>query len=118
MLTDKRESEILSQKISDLRRNQIPYILFFSKPDCTLCEATLSQLMDLIRDYPIELISLDALQNPTIAGQYRVFVEPTIVLFSEGKEALRESRRAEFDRLKCALDFMQTFGLIPTNTMK
>lgn len=113
-MTDKIESENLSQKISELKRQQTPYIHFLSKTKCTLCDDILPQLIDLIKDYQIELIIVDAIQNPNIAGQHRVFVEPTIVLYSEGKETLRESRSTDSSRLKCALDFMQIYGLFPT----
>lgn len=42
--------------------------------------------------------------NPEIAGAFQVFVEPTILVFFEGKESIRKSRNLGLNELNAAIE--------------
>jgi thiol-disulfide isomerase/thioredoxin len=84
-----------------------PFLLYFSTPNCGVCHAMLPKLNEALKDEDIEMIEIDVSLHPDIAGQHRVFVSPTILVMSEGKEHLRESRFIDIERISRLLDLMK-----------
>jgi len=89
-----------------LKPDQDPAILYFSTPECGVCLSVYPQLMDLLKEDQIEVIKIDASEFPEVAGQHLVFTAPTILVFFEGKEVLRESRFIDFQRIRRLLDIL------------
>lgn len=83
-----------------------PVILYFSTPQCSVCHAVLPQLMDLVEKDPIDVLKIDASELPEPAAQHLVFTAPTILVYAEGKEVLRESRFIDFGRIRRLLDLL------------
>lgn len=86
----------------------IPTIFFFSTSQCGVCHAMLPKLASALESYPNPIIDVDASRFPDIAGQHRIFVAPTVLVFYEGKEILRESRFIDIDKILRLLDLIQS----------
>jgi len=76
-------------------------LLYFSSEDCGICTSLLPKLDEMLENYP-EIngyhISIDELQEAS--GEFSVFTVPTILLYIEGKEAVREARFISMDILE------------------
>lgn len=81
-------------------------LLHFSSPSCSVCHAVLPRLVAIGADFgwPVVDISIDT--HPEIAAQRLVFTVPTVLVLSEGKEMLRESRFIGFERIERLLSLM------------
>lgn len=84
-----------------------PIILYFSTPQCAVCHAVLPKLVDALKGNPIEVIEIDASVHPEVAGQHQVFVAPTVLVYYEGSEVLRESRFVDISKITRILDLIQ-----------
>ncbi|MDX9917576.1 MAG: thioredoxin family protein [Gudongella sp.] len=82
------------------------YVLYFSTEECSVCHAVFPRLEKMLDEYPLDIGRVDANSNKKLAGQNLVFNIPTILVFDEGKEVLRESRFIDFDRIQRLLDLM------------
>ena len=89
------ESAILIQSKEHLEQfmaEEKPFILYFSSEDCNICQAVFPKLMNLVELYPIKVAKINIDVQIEIAGQSLVFTVPTVLIFYEGREILRESR--------------------------
>lgn len=96
-----------AQKIEDLLMKDKVVILYFTTPNCTVCHAFLPKLRDALASYEIDLVKVDAFQYPELAGQHRVFTVPTVIVWAENKEMLRESRFIDLSKITRLIDLMQ-----------
>jgi len=86
--------------------DQAPVVLYFTTPTCSVCKAVFPRLEALMQAYPQKLYKIDAEQFPELAGQNRVFTAPTILIYADGKEVLRESRFIDFAKIQRMLDLI------------
>ena len=83
--------------ISDFEQittNNIAVLVYFSTQSCNVGEALEPKVKHLLlTNFPkIEFYSVDLNFSPELAAHYNAFVEPTILVFFEGKETIRKSR--------------------------
>ena len=80
-------------------------LFFFSTTKCSLGEALEPKVYALIKNnYPkISFYFIDMMQYPELAAHYGVFVEPTILIFFDGKENIRKSRNIGIEELSLAI---------------
>jgi len=88
-----------------------PFILYFSSKDCNVCQAVFPKLMNLVEVYPIKAAKIYIDELVEIAGQSLVFTVPTVLIFYDGKEILRESRFIDFEKVERTLNLLNE--LIP-----
>jgi thiol-disulfide isomerase/thioredoxin len=103
------QTTVSVNQIAHYKMNQKPFILFFQTEACGVCHAILPRLMEMLEKFNIELIVVDAIKHPSIAGQHQVFTVPTIIVWAENREMLRESRFVNFSKLERTLEFMQIY---------
>lgn len=103
------QTETSITRIMNYKQNQKPFIMFFFTEECGVCHALLPRLKNLIEDYDIDLIEIDALKYPLISGQHQVFTVPTMLVWSEGREVQRESRFFNFEKISRTLEFMEIY---------
>jgi thioredoxin-like negative regulator of GroEL len=89
--------------IEDLKHvteTQPAVLVYFSHHNCNVCKVLKPKVRDLIENnFPgMALYYVNTLQQPEAAGQYSVFTVPTILVFFEGKEYVRESRHVNLDK--------------------
>ncbi|MDP2088311.1 MAG: thioredoxin family protein [Flavobacteriaceae bacterium] len=76
-------------------------LLFFSTTKCSLGEALEPKVYQLIQNnYPkISFYFVDMQHLPDVAAHYSAFIEPTILVFFDGKESIRKSRNIGIEEL-------------------
>lgn len=80
--------------------------VYFSGPNCAVCEALKPKLFELFETrFPeLALAEVDCSASPQLAGQQSVFTIPTLIVYLEGREGLRESRSISLGELTEALE--------------
>lgn len=72
---------------------------------CTVCRPVLFRLEQLLQHYAdVPFYTIDISKVDEFRGQQLIFTVPTILIFAEGQEILRESRFVDFDCIKRLLD--------------
>ena len=101
----KNEMDMHSLKSS--MEGAVPLLLYFSADPCTVCHAMLPKLQKILlemgsaeegQDY--HLLVIESEKHPEICGQLLVFTVPTLLIFWEGREVLRESRFMDLKQIK------------------
>lgn len=73
--------------------NNAVVLVYFSAPYCNVCKVLKPKIIELFVKYPeVKIFYVDLEQLKEASGIYSVFSLPTILVFIEGKEYLRESR--------------------------
>ncbi len=77
-------------------------LLYFSGDQCSVCHSLRPKFESMfLEHFPlIEQIYLDAKSNQVISMHYNVLSVPTILVFLDGKEFIREDRRVSLDILQ------------------
>ena len=86
-------------QLSQIILQGTPLMLYFSGDACNVCHSVLPKLKDAISNHTIPLGVIRSEDHQEICGQHLVFTVPTILVFYEGKEVLRESRFIDFQRI-------------------
>ncbi len=75
-------------------KKEIGVLFYFSRVTCNVGEVLGPKVQQLLQNnYPkIPFYFIDMDKTPTISARFSVFVEPTILVFFEGKETIRKSR--------------------------
>lgn len=85
------------------RINTSPALLvYYFSPGCTSCNSLRPKVETMASTvFPeLELLSIDASANPHLASSAGVYSAPTILVYFEGKEYLRESKYISVDQLE------------------
>jgi Thioredoxin. len=87
--------------IKELISNKKMVLLYFSTNDCGICTTLLPKIEKMLLNYT-EIssahVSIDEL--PAVSGEFMIFTVPTVLLFVEGKEIIREARFISIDMLE------------------
>ena len=80
-------------------------LVYFSTNSCNVGEALEPKVHELLyTDFQkMTFYKIDMNFSPEIAAKYSAFVEPTIVVFFEGKETIRKSRNIGIHELQSAI---------------
>jgi thioredoxin-like negative regulator of GroEL len=83
----------LEELESTLQNNKVA-LVYFSHQQCNVCKVLKPKIRELIvNNYPnVALFYVDTVKYPEVPGQYSVFAVPTVLVFVEEKEYIRESR--------------------------
>lgn len=88
------------QEFNELIKNPITLIIAKTKM-CVVCAPITKKLELFMEPYPnIPMYQIYLEDVLEFQGQQLIFTVPTIVIFSEGKEILRESRFIDFDKIE------------------
>jgi thioredoxin-like negative regulator of GroEL len=89
-------------------------LLYFSTDTCSVCKVLKPKVAELLQlKFPrFQSLYVDTEKSPLIAGQFRVFTIPTILIFFEGREQLRYSRNISMHQLEAAIErpYQLVFG--------
>jgi thioredoxin-like negative regulator of GroEL len=94
------------QALQDRIRSDKGLLLYFSSESCSVCKVLKPRVAELLQEKFPHMISLyvDTEKSPVIAGQFRVFTIPTILLYFEGREQVRFSRNIGINQLEAAIE--------------
>jgi len=104
------ESVILNpskEQLEQFMAQENPFILYFSSKDCNVCQAVFPKLMNLLEAYPFKVAKINIHEQIELAGQSLVFTVPTVLIFYEGREILRESRFINFEKVERTLNLLK-----------
>ena len=89
-------------KLKNLIKSEIGVLVYFSGEDCNVCHAVRPKFKGLFEEsFPlVKQIYLDANDNPEISADFQVFSVPTMLVFLDGKEFIREGRSVSLYQLK------------------
>ncbi len=81
-------------ELENILQNNKMALVYFSHRHCNVCKVLRPKIHELIvNNYPgVALFYVDTVKYPEVPGQYSVFAVPTILVFVEEKEYIRESR--------------------------
>ena len=93
------------QETQEIISNIDAVLLYFNTNSCSVGEALEPKVLNLIKtNFPkIEFYTIDINFHPKISANYNAFVEPTILVFFDGKETVRRSRNISIFELKEAI---------------
>ena len=76
-------------------------LLYFSGENCNVCHALRPEFKELFdsKFSKIRQIYLDVHQNPEISAHFQVFSVPTMIVFLDSKEFVREGRSVSLYQL-------------------
>ncbi len=94
--------EVLQKSVSA----EVGLLVYFSGENCNVCHALRPKFKELFdAEFPlVKQIYLDAEENAEIAGHYQVLSVPTMLVFLDGKEFIREGRSVSLYQLKEKLE--------------
>ena len=80
---------------------EVGVLLYFSGEQCNVCHALRPKFKALFdAEFPqIKQIYLDAHENPEISAHYSVFSVPTMIVFLDGREFVREGRAVSLHKM-------------------
>ena len=82
------------EEVQNIIRQEVGVLLYFSGERCNVCHALRPKFKELFdSEFPqIKQIYLDAHENAEISAHYQVFSVPTMLVFLDGREFIREGR--------------------------
>lgn len=99
--------DILSyEAVDQLIKREENLIIYFGTDTWSVCISVFPQLENLVNKYDIKILKVDVASQRQLVGQFLAFVVPTILVFNEGKEVLRESKFIDFDRIQRTLEIL------------
>jgi len=100
------------EEIKVIIENQIGVLLYFSGEDCSVCKALRPKFKELFdKEFPqVRQLYLDALEYSEVATHFQVFTVPTMIVFLDGKEFVREGRAVSLQKMSERLG--RPYGMI------
>ena len=89
------------EELQNIIRSETGVLLYFSGENCNVCHALRPKFKETFdENFPlIRQIYLDAHENPDISAHYQVFSVPTMIVFLDGREFVREGRNVSMHRM-------------------
>jgi len=89
------------EELQNTIRSEVGVLLYFSGENCNVCHALRPKFKDLFDNEfsQIKQIYLDAHENPEISAHFQVFSVPTMIVFLDGREFVREGRAVSLHKM-------------------
>jgi thiol-disulfide isomerase/thioredoxin len=89
------------EKLQNTIKSEVGVLLYFSGENCGVCHALRPKFKELFDTQfsEIKQIYLDAQENLEISAYYQVFTVPTMLVFLDGKEFVREGRSVSMHKM-------------------
>ena len=90
------------EDLKNVIRTEVGVLLYFSGENCNVCHSLRPKFKNLFDDKfgNIKQIYLDTHKNPEISANYGVFSVPTMLVFLDGREFVREGRSVSIYKLE------------------
>jgi thioredoxin-like negative regulator of GroEL len=89
------------EEVQQMITEETGVLLYFSGERCNVCHALRPKFKELFdSEFPkIKQVYLDAHDNAEISAYYQVFSVPTMLVFLDGREFVREGRAVSMHKL-------------------
>lgn len=76
--------------------------IYFYNDTCAPCVALRPKVYELFSEkFPeLPLVFINAAEHPALTAQYQIFASPTLLVFFDGKEYIRESKYISISELE------------------
>lgn len=103
--TDKLRNVNISDIQNFIKEHQ-SVLLYFYNDSCAPCKVLRPKVKELVEtEFPeMDFLYLNAEEFPATAAEYGVFASPTILVFFESKEYIRESKNISISELYDKID--------------
>ncbi|MBS3769228.1 MAG: thioredoxin family protein [Bacteroidales bacterium] len=88
------------REMNDIVDTRQALLAYFSHQNCNVCRVLKPKVRNLIENHfpRILLYYINTIEYPDVAGQFSVFSVPTLLVFFDGKEYIREGRYVNLDK--------------------
>ena len=95
------------QEVSDIINQDLVMIIAKTHTcsTCTTINDIIAQNVKYIKELPVYYIYVDDIAE--FRGEYTIFSVPTVLIFNEGKEILRESKFINFAKIDRLIDMFK-----------
>jgi len=82
------------EELEEILKSEIAVLLFFNTISCNVGESLEPKIKNLLNsNFPkLKFYTVDINFSPKVAAKCNAFVEPTLIVYFEGKETIRKSR--------------------------
>ncbi len=89
------------EELQHMIKKEVGVLLYFSGEHCNVCHALRPKVKELFeREFPeIKQLFLDAHEHMEIASHFGVLSLPTMIVFLDGREFMREGRTVSLHQL-------------------
>ena len=89
------------EEANDFLRNHQAVLVFFSDESCNVGDALSPKLQNMLeKDFPeMDFLEINVQMLPEARGYYNVFVIPTVLIYFDGRETIRQARHVNVPRL-------------------
>ena len=96
---------MILEELQTTIKTEVGVLLYFSGENCNVCHALRPKFKELFdAEFPeLKQIYLDAEEDVEIAAQYQVLSVPTMLVFLDGREFIREGRAVSMYKLQAQL---------------
>ena len=93
------------EKLQEVKNNQKSFFVYFSAPNCGVCEVLKPKIMEMfqLRFSKLEAYHVNTAIQPEIAAQLGLYTNPSLLVFMNGQEVLRRSRAIGVDEVEDSL---------------
>ena len=93
-------------ELKDTIQTEVGVLLYFSGESCNVCHALRPKFKEAFdKHFPlVKQIYLDAHENPEVSAHFQVFSVPTMIVFLDGKEFVREGRSVSIHQMVTQLE--------------
>lgn len=97
-------------EIDSLLTDKAAVLLYFYNDNCAPCKILRPKVKELVKsEFPnIDLRLINAEQFPETSAHFGVFASPTLLVFFEGKEYIRESKNISVSELYAKIERFYT----------
>lgn len=106
-MTTNRSKIKTKEQFQDLIDSNNTILIHFELAGWNVCHDVYPRVLDIVNSFGIPIGTIDINEVKEVAGQNLVFTIPTILVFNEGKEVLRESRFIDFENIKRILSLLK-----------
>ena len=95
------------EQFQELIDSNFTILIYFELAGWNVCHDVYPRVLDIVESVGIPIWNIDINEVKEVAGQNLVFTIPTILVFNESKEVLRESRFIDFENIKRILSLLK-----------
>lgn len=82
-------------------------IYYFKTRSCGVCVGMLEKAKQALKDYDINIYTIQIEENPKLRGEYLIFTGPTLLVLKDNKIIHKESGFIELEKVKHVLDVIK-----------
>lgn len=82
-----------NEELKSIKEENSMALVYFGSEKCGVCTALKPKVQEMLKNYPkIKAVQVDADSSTEMSAANSIFTIPGILMFIDGKEAIREAR--------------------------